>query len=258
MSEEESDINKESSPEESDINKEQSPEESEQTTEGMAEQTTESAPEFEDWGDDTDIKIPMSPAKYGMSLIFPIVVVIALGPSLSRIMDSYRAAVLESREGQLLLAHVEGPPLWLEGVSAEPGDIIGKSAWKWNPEVVEKDENEDKIVLDLYRRYSRTYEGVVTKVILAEERGGAAQAVIKIDGAESFRIWLWTAELSYTQVGMKVIKKSGEWDPVLIRDSIKEKSVDDKTKDETKDDAKDENTKEDAAKKCTDSAAAPQ
>ncbi|MEE8409558.1 MAG: hypothetical protein V3T05_08130, partial [Myxococcota bacterium] len=88
--------------------------------------TSEPKSAFPDTGDDVELKI-QGPLRRNIGLMLAVAVVIIVGPALSRVLGTYRAIVLEKRDGEMLVAQHELPPKWISAIEVEPGRMIEKT-----------------------------------------------------------------------------------------------------------------------------------
>lgn len=169
--------------------------------------------------DDVDIK-PPGRLRQSAGLLLAVVAALALGPSITRVISSYRAIVLEVRDDQMHVAWEDNRPNdWVAAVDAQAGDMVEKQAWTWRPRVVERRPT-DHPLIQLYERYSRTYTGTILKISPPRGLGDVGTALVQIDGGGRVAVPLYN-QLRVAEVGMRVQKRPSTWDPVLLEEPPK-------------------------------------
>ncbi len=158
------------------------------------------------------------PLRRNLPLIVAVIVVLLAAPAVSRLLSSYRAVVLEIRDGQMLL--IEGktpppPPRWVREISVEPGAIVEKSAGAWEPMPVEG-EPLDQALLTYYRRWTNEYEGVIKEIRPPEVPGAPNVAIVTLTDGSTIDVSLWSQDLAGAAVGKGLRKRSGSWEPDLM------------------------------------------
>lgn len=165
--------------------------------------------------DDLDRSFVAGPIKRNRWLILAVVAVLAASPALSHLLESYRGIILERRDGEMFVGHVEQPPDWKDAIEAPAGTVIRKDAGDWSPRPVAKEAATDTELRNLYTRYSRRYVGTIVAIEPPNRPGGASIAVVRTDAGERLRVPLWSDNLAPARVGSRVKKEPGKWDPYL-------------------------------------------
>jgi len=144
-----------------------------------------------------------------------VLLALLLGPCLSRYIESYRAIVLDMREGEMLLARPNRPPSWVTSGQVDRGQLLEKRTGEWSPEVAERTPTDAELVA-LYDRYSKTYVGTVMEIAPPRNSTGTYTAVIQVDGDGRVGVPMFSEHLAGLMVGNRVQKLDGHWDPIII------------------------------------------
>lgn len=169
-------------------------------------------------GDITDIKI-QGPFRRNAPLFAGVMIVLVVGPAISRMLESYRGILLEVGSEEMMIGLDGRPPKWISIIDAELGAIIQKDHFAWLPEVVPS-EAADHQLLRMHRRYSRTYAGVIIRINPPMTPTGASTALVQLEDGTKINVPLWGDHLATAQVGSRVKKEPGSWEPVLEDDTI--------------------------------------
>lgn len=166
--------------------------------------------------DDLDIK-PAFKNKWQrmLPLIGAMAVVLALGPTISRFIDAYRAVVLEVRSDKMLIQETARAPKWVSSIAAKPGDMLAKDSLTWNPTVAEP-LPKDSPLIDLAVRYQLTYDGTITEVRAPNAPGRASIAVVETTDGRTIEVPLWADHLATAKTGTSLHKDPNQWDPVVV------------------------------------------
>jgi hypothetical protein len=156
------------------------------------------------------------PFRRNLGWIVAIAAILVIGPAISRVLKSYRGVLLETRDGEMLVALPDLPPRWMSAIDAQPGQIIDKPVWSWNPAPVPP-RAEDAKLQDLYFRYTRTYAGVIVELLPPPSQGGTTAAVIQTDAGEQVVIKLVAEHLLGVREGDRVEKTINTWDPMVVQ-----------------------------------------
>lgn len=161
-----------------------------------------------------EFHIPGPFRRYG-PMMGAIVVAFICAPFLNRALDNYRAVVLEAKSDTAYLGLHDRPPEWVDATGLKAGMIVSKELGGWDlleAPVVES----DKPLQEMYDRYSSTWFGTVIKLQPRNHPQAADTAVVKrLDGSKhSFPIW--AEHLVTLDVGSRLKKLPGTWDPVLM------------------------------------------
>ncbi len=175
---------------------------------------------------DDDIKL-QGPMRRNAPLFVGVIIVLIVGPTLSRMLETYRGIALEVRDDQMMIGLEGKPPKWIDvdvdiGVDtgvAELGSIIQKERFAWLPAVVPS-EPTDHQLLRMHKRYSRAYTGVVIRISPPRTPTGASIALVQLDDGTKLNVPLWGDHLAAAQVGIRVKKEPGTWEPVLDGDTV--------------------------------------
>jgi len=150
-------------------------------------------------------------------------VLLAVGPAITRVIDGYRAVILDARDGELLVQRLGRPPAWVSG-EARPGDVVVKERGRWGFAPASSTEESSQL-LAIYRRYASAYEGTVVSVAAPAVVGAAALVVVEVAGGVRIGIDLWTSPpLGQVRPGARLRKVRGAWDPELERPAPKAES----------------------------------
>ena len=85
--------------------------------------------------DQIELKI-QGPIRRNWALLTGIVAIMLIAPSISRVLQVYRAVVLEVQDEKMFLGFRQRPPKWVDAITANQGDVINKDAGSWDPKVV--------------------------------------------------------------------------------------------------------------------------
>ncbi|MBI5509575.1 MAG: hypothetical protein HY903_12555 [Deltaproteobacteria bacterium] len=129
--------------------------------------------------------------------------------------ETYRGVVLEVKDDRMLLGFARRPPDWVDGVITEPGHVVKKQAWRWDPEP-EALGADDEELRALYERYARTYRGTVVEIRAPKQPGKFPVAEIRTDDGERVFVNLVDTVLMGVQINRRVEKVAGTWDPRLV------------------------------------------
>lgn len=152
--------------------------------------------------------------RYGPMLI-AIVVAFLVAPYLNQLLDNYRAVVLEVRTGEIYLGLHDRPPEWLEAEGLRPGMMVNKELGSWS--LVEAEPiDTDKPLLEMFNRYSSNWYGTVVKIQPRPHAQAADMAVVKRRDGTEHRFPIWADHLTSIELGSRLKKLSGGWDPVLM------------------------------------------
>lgn len=176
---------------------------------------SEDSPTISD-DDDLPIKVP-GPLRRSKWLLLTLLAALVVGPWISRYIETYRVVVLDVRDDEMLFGYATLPPRWVARTDAKPGQIVAKERFSWSPDV-SKEQLRDKPLLDLYVRYADSYQGTIVKIRDPYKPDGAHVAVVKIDRGGEVTLPLWADHLAGAEVGRRVEKLPGSWDPVLTDD----------------------------------------
>jgi hypothetical protein len=155
------------------------------------------------------------PIRRNLGIILAVVAVLVVGPTLSKVLKSYRGIVLEVRDDTMFVALMDLPPKWMDTIGAQPGQVIAKEAFGWSPGPAEPLPIDDKL-LDLYDRYTLTYQGAIVEVLPPASQGGTTSAVVQtVDGKQQV-IKLVAEHLLDAGKGDRVEKKIYTWDPEVV------------------------------------------
>jgi hypothetical protein len=179
--------------------------------EAPGEQQTEPAATA-DVGPEEPLPKLQHPGRRYLPIVILAVVALLVGSLLNRVVASYRGVVLEVRDEQMLLAYANKAPEWVESMDVAPGRILEKQGGAWSPAPVAPDIG-DRMLLQLYERYSRVYTGTVTELLPPGPAGSAA--VVETDRGERVVIKLFAEHLIDAAVGDRVEKQANTWDPVI-------------------------------------------
>ena len=64
------------------------------------------------------------PIRRNLGIILAVVAVLVVGPTLSKVLKSYRGIVLEVRDDTMFVGLMDLPPKWMDAIGAAPGQII--------------------------------------------------------------------------------------------------------------------------------------
>jgi len=159
-----------------------------------------------------------SPLRRNAPLLLGVAAVLALSPVLTRFLDSYRAVVLEVEGSEMLIlkgGSPPPPPIWVSALAVEAGDVLVKERGSWSAELGQSQPS-DREILELYRRWVSSYEGVIEKIDEAPSLESPSVARVRTDEGESLQVELWSENLGAAQVGRRLRKEPSSWEPVLV------------------------------------------
>lgn len=149
-----------------------------------------------------------------------VLVALVMGPFISRYIDSYRAVVLEVREGEMFIMETRRPdelraPRWVDAIQVEPGTVVEKKVGAWTPVPVPalaKDAN----AIQVYERWMSSYEGPIVEIRPPVTPGKAYVAVVRTPEGKQIDVALWADHLAEVAVGKILRKEPRSWDPFLV------------------------------------------
>lgn len=154
------------------------------------------------------------PFRQHLWLIVAVLVVLVVGPTISRVLSSYEGIILEVSGERVLVGFENVPPEWQDGVQAAPGDILAKSAWSWSPEVIPA-QAVHRTLRDLFERYAQTYSATVVEIMPPDE--GVSSALIRMDDkGDEIIIKIYSEHLAGLAEGDRIEKKIHSWEPVIV------------------------------------------
>jgi hypothetical protein len=156
------------------------------------------------------------PIRRNLGLILALIAIVAVGPALSRVLESYRAIVLEVADDQMLLGYAHVPPEWVDAIEAQEGTVIAKTTWSWDPAPTQV-EPTDRALVDLYERYALTYSGTIVEILPPPSQGGTASAMVETDNGSQEIVKLVADHLLEAAAGDRVAKKTHTWDPEIVK-----------------------------------------
>ena len=163
---------------------------------------------------DDDFKMEGPLKRYG-PMIIAIVIAFLCAPYLNRMLDNYRGVALEVRGDQVLLGLHDRPPEWVEAPNIQAGMMVSKELGSWA--LAESTPiDTDKPLLDMFKRYSSNWYGTVVKIQPRPNAQAADTAVVKLLDGSEYRFPVWADHLTTIEVGSRLKKLSGGWDPVLM------------------------------------------
>ena len=163
---------------------------------------------------DDDFKMDSPIKRYGPMMI-AIAVAFLCAPYLNRMLDNYRGVILEVRGEQALLGLHDRPPEWVEAPDVKAGMLVSKDLGSWALTQSEQIDS-DKPLVDMYKRYSSHWYGTVVKIQPRPNAQAADTAVVKLLDGSEHRFPVWADHLTTIEVGSRLKKLSGGWDPVLM------------------------------------------
>lgn len=178
----------------------------------------DTAPPASDPGPEEPLKL-QGPLRRNAPMLLGVVVVLAVGPSLSRLLDTYRGVVLGHEEGRTVIAFQERPPRDISALDAQPGDIVQKERFAWTPVVVPR-QAEDRPLYELHQRYNSSYEGIILRIDPPRVPSGPHSAIVQLQSGEKLSVPLHGTHLSSAQVGHRLRKLPGSWEPVLVPEAL--------------------------------------
>ena len=163
--------------------------------------------------------LPIKPAwKNKWQRMLPIIgamlIVLALGPTISRFIDTYRAVVLDVKSDKMFIQETARAPKWVSAIATKPGDMLAKDPFSWNPAVASV-EPKDAPLIELATRYQGTYDGTIVEMRPPNAPGRAAIAVVETTDGRKIEVPLWADHLATASVGRVLHKDPGSWDPFM-------------------------------------------
>ncbi|MEO1172808.1 MAG: hypothetical protein AAFX94_12285, partial [Myxococcota bacterium] len=168
--------------------------------------------------DELEKKAIQGPLRRNAPLLLVLVAVFAFAPSLSQLLKSYRAVVLESKDGRILLiesAEPPPPPRWASADGIEAGSVVEKAAGRWSPVAVDP-APKDAALLRYHERWTRAYEGTISKIYPPAAPGSPSVAVVTLEDGSTLSVSLWSQDLAEAAVGRRLKKEPSSWEPDLI------------------------------------------
>jgi hypothetical protein len=162
---------------------------------------------------DEPLKI-QGPLRRNAPLLAGLGLVILCGSAVTRLLQGYRAIVLEVGAERSFIAYESRPPEWIDWVGAQAGAVVVKERLHWDPLVVPTEAADHRLV-DFHRRYSDSYAGVIARILEPRTKGGAHTAIVEVEGGETLRVPLHGEHLSGAAVGRRLRKIAGQWEPFL-------------------------------------------
>jgi hypothetical protein len=146
-----------------------------------------------------------------------LVVVLAMGPFISRFIDTYRAVVMDvdADSGKMMIQQPMRPPRWVSAIDAKPGTVVMKEPFSWNPHPVEATPK-DAPQLELAQRWQSSYEGVIVELRPPNAPGRGAIAVVQTADGNRFEVSMFAEHLATASVGRVLHKEPSTWDPVML------------------------------------------
>lgn len=155
------------------------------------------------------------PLRRNWKLLLALVAVVLAGPLVTRLLDGYRAIVLERADTRAYLFWEQRPPRWVSNVEAPAGTLLLKERGDWSPHATPSIAA-DAPLEKAYGRYQQAYRGTVTELRPPAYSKGPSIAVIAVDGGGTLELPVWSHALADIRVGSRVRKAAGTWDPVLV------------------------------------------
>ena len=141
-----------------------------------------------------------------------------VGKPVTRLLESYRGVVLDVQNAEMYVAFADRAPRWVpqaDDPNVQPGVMIDKQRGAWNVQGVEP-KGRDLPLLQLFSRYTSTYNAVIVRIDAPLSPGMSATATIEIDGGKRLRIPLGAENLATAAAGRHLRKLAGSWDPILL------------------------------------------
>ena len=127
--------------------------------------------------DDHDIKPIPGPIRRNLPLLVGVGLAFLVAPMFDNLLDQYRMVVLDKQGDTMFVARGDQqPPEWITATEAKPGVILAKDLGQWTAVEVEPN-SEDTYSLELFRRYSASWNGRVVKIEVRKSPQGAETAV---------------------------------------------------------------------------------
>lgn len=161
-----------------------------------------------------DVKIK-SAWRRNAPLLLGVVFVLIIGPFASQLLETYRAIVLEHRDGSTLIAFEEKPPKWIDGTAGQVGQVVVKERFAWSPQAVPAEAGDHQL-LRLHERYTSTYEGRVIHIQAPRVPSGPHVALIETTEGARLNVPIHGEHLATLQVGDFVKKEPTAWEPVIV------------------------------------------
>lgn len=167
--------------------------------------------------DDNELPSIRPPGRLARSAWLGLAALVALvvGTPVTRWLQAYRGVVLERRGEQMFLAFEDRPPRWLEAIDVPAGTLIYKEVGDWRPHP-ETPRGGDLKLMQMYKRFTSAYDGVITRIEAPLAPAQASTAVVVLDTGGKVRVPLWSEDLAAAAVGRRVRKLPGNWDPLLV------------------------------------------
>ncbi len=148
-------------------------------------------------------------------ILVVLVAALAMGPFISRFIDTYRAVVMDVKDDKMMIQQPMRPPRWISATDAKPGTVVMKDPFSWNPHPVEPTPK-DAPLLELAERWRSSYEGVIVEMRPPNGPGRGAIAVVQTSDGNRFEVSMFADHLATASVGRVLHKESGSWDPVMM------------------------------------------
>src|SRR5690349_4248260 len=132
--------------------------------------------------------------KRNWRLWLAVAIVFTLSPSITRLIDHYRAIVLDVKEEKMLLTWSNKPPKWLDADGAQPGEMVVKEGGEWSAKH-EPPQPQDEQLVTLYKRYTSTYTGKITDINDPSIPGHPKVATIQLDNGDKVFLPLQSEQL---------------------------------------------------------------
>lgn len=143
------------------------------------------------------------------------VLALAMGPFISRFIDTYRAVVMDVQDDKMMIQQPMRPPRWISAIDVKPHTVIVKEPFSWNPHPVEATAK-DAPLLELADRWQSSYEGVIVEMRPPNAPGRGAVAVVQTADGNRFEVSMFAEHLATASVGRVLHKEPGTWDPVML------------------------------------------
>ena len=148
-------------------------------------------------------------------ILLVLVAVLAMGPFISRFIDTYRAVVMDVQDDKMMIQQPMRPPRWISAIDVKPGTVVAKEPLSWNPHAVEPSPK-DAPLLELAERWQSAYEGVIVEMRPPNAPGRGAIAVVQTADGNRFEVSMFAEHLATASVGRVLHKEPGSWDPVMM------------------------------------------
>ncbi len=143
------------------------------------------------------------------------ITVLAVGPSVSNLLDAYRGIVLRVQGDDMLVAFAEKAPKNFDKITAKAGDIVEKERMSFNPRVVAREAGDHQLV-SLHARFVKKYSGVIVLINPPKTPHGPHTAIIQLEDGKKLNVPLYGEHLSTAEVGSHVRKEPEAWEPFLV------------------------------------------